>query len=131
LQDWQAVFALPADSSSSGARKLLNLPGSSEQQQARSLLQDATLPTPAIMPPIQGGATGVGSRNPVLPTQLPPQTLEDMLCAIGPWAAKPRNQTGCPKRPPGLFASNGTAFRPVTIPVTFHCECAALSGGEG
>jgi hypothetical protein len=126
------VFALPTDPPSAGGRKLKSLPEAAargwpnEQQQARRLLQDATLPATAVMPAIQGGATGVGSRNPVLPTQLPPQTLEDMLCAIGPWAARPRNQTKCPKWPPGRYSFNGTTFKPVTIPVTFHCEWAAV-----
>jgi hypothetical protein len=75
--------------------------------------------------PVITGQTDVGSTiGGILPTDLPPQTLQEMLCGIAPWAANTTDTSKCPPARTGRFSHGGVTFKPVNIPIVFHCECS-------
>jgi hypothetical protein len=82
----------------------------------RRLAAAASIPVIRDVPDIGSVIGGV------LPTDLPPQTLQSMLCGIAPWAANTTDTSKCPAARTGRFSYQGATFKPVEIPVVFHCE---------
>lgn len=144
LQDWDTAFpdkriaaiaeevvktaeaaasapAAPAAAPTGAGRRLLRHQAVDPSSHQNATARHRRLAAAAQIPVITGGADDAGAGP--LPTQLPPQTLEDMLCAIAPFAGKAVDTSKCKPQPKGMYSHAGLSFKPVTVPVVFHCEC--------
>jgi hypothetical protein len=87
-------------------------------------------------------AAAAAAADEAIPTSSPEMSLQEMLCAIEPYSptglqgmqlpagntssSSSSSSSGAIKcQPPelGLFQHKDVVFRPIVVPIVFHCEC--------
>jgi hypothetical protein len=121
-------------------------PRQQQQQQqwqlrhVRRLHAAASIPyIPAsVTQPSSSSSRAAAAADEAIPTASPEMSLQDMLCAIEPYspsglqgmrlpAGNAASSIKCKAPELGLFHHNDVVFRPIVVPIVFHCECMDAS----
>jgi hypothetical protein len=118
-------------------QRRITLQQQQQQRHVRHLQAAASIPyIPDTQPSTAAAAAAVA--DDVIPTSSPEMSLQEMLCAIEPYSPTglqgmklPAGNTSSSSsgaikcQPPelGLFQHNNVVFRPIVVPIVFHCEC--------